>query len=153
MNYSHLQGKSFWGFKYAFKGLWYAIKNESHFRFHIAAFVGTGMFTEYFDLTRTEYMFFALAVALVLICELVNTAIENAVDISAQEFNIKAQIAKDVSASFVLVAAFFALFVAAMLFLNKDLLANLLDTFTRPKYIIYYILTIIFVRGIGKNGK
>ena len=128
MNYSHLQGKSFWGFKYAFKGLWYAIKNESHFRFHIAAFVGTGMVTEYFDLTRTEYMFFALAVALVLIC-------------------------KDVSASFVLVAAFFALFVAAMLFLNKDLLANLLDTFTRPKYIIYYILTIIFVRGIGKKWK
>ena len=153
MKHSDLQDKSFWGFKYAFKGLWYAIKNESHFRFHIAAAVGTGMFTEYFDLNRTEYMFFALAVCLVLICELINTANENIVDLTTDTFHPQAESAKDISAAFVLVSAFFALFVAAMLFLRDGLLNSLLDTFTRPKYIIYYILTIIFVRGIKKNGK
>ena len=152
MKPSDLQGKSFWGFKYALCGLWYAIKKESHFRFHICAAIGTFMFTEYFNLKDYEYIFLVLTYALVLICELINTAIENVVDLCTKEYRLNAKVAKDVSAGFVLLSAFFALFVAAMIFLRKELPMYLAATLTRPKYIIFYILTILFVRG-RKNGK
>ena len=152
MKQSDLQGKSFWGFKYAFKGLWYAICSQSHLRFHLCAVVGTLMFTEYYNFSKTEYMFLVLAYALVIICELINTAIENTVDLYTKDYNLNAQIAKDVSAGFVLVSAFFALFVAAFLFLDKKLLLNLANTFTKIKYIVFYILTILFIRG-RKNDK
>ena len=152
MKLSDLQDKSFWGFKYAFKGLGYAICTERHLRFHICAVLGTLMFTEYYSFGLREYFFLTLTYTLVIICELINTAIENIVDLCTGEYNHKAQIAKDVSAGFVLVSAIFALFVAVMLFLNKDLLANLADTFTKAKYIVYHIATILFIRG-RKNGK
>lgn len=147
MKHCRLRDRSFWGFKYAFKGIWRTICTESHFRFHISAAVGTSMFTEYFELSRTDYMFLGLAIVLVLASELVNTALENTVDLCTAEYRPKAETAKDASAGFVLVCALFAILVAAMLFLKENLLASLMDIFTRPKYILYFVLTIIFVRG------
>jgi len=150
-----LQDRSFWGFKYAFSGIWYAIKTESHFRFHICAAIGTTMFTEYFDLSRYDYLFLFLAISLVLSSELINTTIEHTVDLITQEYSLKAKVAKDVSASFVLVTSIFALCVAKVLFLGKGILIeSLLDAFTNGKYIIFFIITVIFVHGgIFKNER
>ncbi len=140
--------KSFWGFKYAIEGLFNAIRTERHFRFHICAAAGTLMFTEYFELSRYDYGFLVLAIVLVMSAELINTAIEHTVDLCTEVYSVKAKIAKDTSAAFVLITALFALFVAAMLFLGKGLLrSSLLDIFKRPKYILFFIFTVIFVHG------
>lgn len=147
MKHCRLRDRSFWGFKYAFKGIWRTLCTESHFRFHISAAVGTVMFTEYFKLSRADYMFLALAITLMLASELVNTALENTVDLCADEYRPKAEIAKDAAAGFVLICAFFALAVAAMLFLKPNLISSLAHIFTRPKYLVYFILTVIFIRG------
>lgn len=143
-----LRDRSFWGFKYAFAGLWHTIKTESHFRFHICAGIGTTMFTEYFDMTKYDYAFLFLAIALVLSSELINTAIEHTVDLCAEGYSLKAKAAKDASAAFVLVSSLFALCVAAMLFAGQGILIeSLIDIFTKVKYIIFFVLTVIFVHG------
>lgn len=51
-------------------------------------------------------MVICLTVAMVIICEMFNTAIEVVVDLIEEKYNIKAKIIKDVSAGAVLVAAF-----------------------------------------------
>ncbi len=146
--------KAWWGFRYAISGLWYAIRTESHFRFHICAAIGTFMFTEYYDFTRYDYAFLALAIVLVFGAELVNTAIEHTVDLCTKEYSEYAKRAKDISAAFVLVFSIYALFTAALLFLKpKILFYAFLDMFTRFRYIAFFVLTILFVRGIGIKEK
>ena len=146
------QDRSFWGFKYAFQGLWHVLRTESHFRFHICAAVGTAMFTEYYDFSRYDYIFLALAVILVLSSELINTAVEHTVDLCISEYSPLAKTAKDASAAFVLVCSFFALAVAAMLFLRDGILPGaLLDILTRVKYIVFFVFTVIFVKYFRKK--
>lgn len=154
MKNSLSKGKSCWGFKYAVRGLVHTIRTESHFRFHICAAVGTLMFTEYYDFTKYDYAFLLLAIFLVLGAEIVNTAIEHTVDICTREYCDKAKWAKDASAGFVLVASIYALCTAFVLFWDTELLfASLLNIFTRVKYIVFFILTFVFVSGIGIKEK
>lgn len=57
-----------------------------------------------------------LAIAFVIIAELVNTAVENAVDTATSGYAVTAKRAKDAAAGAVLAAAFFAVLVGVVLF-------------------------------------
>ena len=144
------QDKSYWGFRYAISGLWYVIRKESHFRFHICAAIGTAMFTEYYKLSKLNYALLAIAIVLVLSAEIMNTAVEHVVDLCTNEYHEKAKRAKDVSAAFVLVCSIFAIYVAYVIFFDtKILFESLINTFTRVKYIVFYVFTFFFVWGKG----
>ena len=148
------QGKSFWGFRYALEGLYCTIREESHMRFHICAAIGTTMFTEYYDFSKYDYGLLFIAIAFVLITELANTSAEHLVDLCTDEYKTDAKKAKDTAAAFVLVAAMFSLAVAYILFFDtKILFPSLLNIFTRPKYIIFFVLTVLFVIKGGKNER
>ena len=154
MKNSPSKDKSYWGFKYALSGLWNTIRTESHFRFHICAAVGTTMFTEYYDFTRYDYALLFMAIFFVLGAELVNTALEHTVDLCTNEYHEKAKRAKDVAAGFVLVSAIYALFTAVILFWEPKLLfSSLADIFTKVKYIVFFVLTVVFVTGVGIKEK
>lgn len=154
MNNSPLKDKAYWGFKYALRGLWHTIRTESHMRFHICAAAGTLMFTEYYDFTRYDYAFLVLAIFLVLGAEIVNTAIEHTVDLCTDKYHEKAKRAKDAAAGFVLFASMYAIFTAFMLFGEPNLLfASLSDIFTKVKYIVFFVLTFLFVWGVGIKEK
>ena len=103
-------------FYYAFRGLWYCIKNERNMRIHITAAVLVSLFAVIYGLTRTQFAILSLTFGLVMMCELLNTAIEARVDLSTDAYDHIARIAKDVAAGAVLVCAFAALAVAAALF-------------------------------------
>ena len=146
------QDKSFWGFKYAFCGIYRAITEESHLRFHICAAVGTTMFTEYYDFSKYDYLYLFLAIFIVIITELINTAIEHTVDLCTDKYSEIAKKAKDVSAAFVLVAAVYSLVTAYVLFFDTNVLFGaLIDIFTKPKYIVFFVLTVLFVVKGGKK--
>jgi diacylglycerol kinase (ATP) len=55
--------------------------------------------------SRIELVMVISAISLVFICEIINTAVERAVDTATQEYHPIAKIAKDVAAGAVLVAA------------------------------------------------
>ena len=75
---------------------------------------------------KIELLLLFFCIALVLITELFNTALEAAVDIGVQSFDPLAGLAKDVAAGAVLVAAINAVLVASVLFATSPRLGHLL---------------------------
>lgn len=70
-------------------------------------------------LRAVEWAVLALAIGLVLVAELCNTAIEAAVDVACPDFHDLARLAKDASAGAALVAALTSVAVGVFLFLPR----------------------------------
>ena len=60
-----------------------------------------------------------MTIALVIICELFNTAVEGIVDVIVDVYHPKAKIIKDVAAGAVLVSAFVSMLVGYFIFFDK----------------------------------
>jgi diacylglycerol kinase (ATP) len=69
-----------------------------------------------FDVSRLELIALLLAIAFVLIAEMINTAIEAAVDVASTSFDPMAKLAKDIGAGAVLIAAINAIAVGYLVF-------------------------------------
>lgn len=106
-------------FLFAFKGLAYAFKTQLNFRIHCFFTVAAVVLGLYAQLNFSEWLWISLAIALVIILELINTAIEVLVDLISPEQNFKAGSIKDLSAAAVLVAGLFALVVGLIIFVPK----------------------------------
>lgn len=105
-------------FKYAWAGVSYAFITQRNFRIHtfmgIVA-VGLGLILH---LATVEMAILVLTSALVMVLELLNTALESVVDLAVgQSFHKLAKVAKDCAAGAVLIAAIAALLVASFLIL------------------------------------
>ena len=111
--------KFFKSFKYAFSGLSYAFSTQVNFKFHMVAVLSSVITGWVLKLTTAEWLWIMAAIAIVLISELLNTAIEVLVDLVSPSYHEKAKIVKDVSAGAVLVAAVFALLVGLIIFIPK----------------------------------
>ena len=103
--------KLFRSFVYAFKGVYNTIKTERNMRIHITCLIYMFSilgFTDWFTLDRTDWAILVVASGTVIACEVINTAVENAVNLATQEYNKFAETAKDAAAGAVLVSAAFA---------------------------------------------
>ena len=106
-------------FGYAFKGLGYAAKTQLNFRIHLLATL-VAVFAGYaLHISVNEWLWVALSIALVLITELVNTALEFLTDLVSPGYNELAGRVKDIGAGAVVVAAVFALVTGLIIFLPK----------------------------------
>lgn len=77
-------------------------------QFHFSVGLLTFILALVFELPKVELLFILLAVTLVIVTELINTAVEKAVDLAMPDRHPLAKIAKDVAAASVLVSAVFA---------------------------------------------
>lgn len=118
--------KFFKAFVYAWQGILHAVKTQRNFRFHIAAAVYVTVFSFFYEFTRGEYVLLMLTFSAVISAELVNTAIEAAVDLCSPEQHRLAKIAKDAAAGAVLVAAIFAVVVGILLFGDISVIKEIL---------------------------
>jgi undecaprenol kinase len=96
-------------FGYAFAGLGAAWRTQRNLRIHAAAAVGVVAVGVLLRLPPLSWALLALAMGLVLTAELLNTALEAAVDLVSPEDHPLAKQAKDVAAAAVLVASLAAL--------------------------------------------
>ena len=99
----------------AIEGVIYSVKTQRHMRYHLVAALGVLLVSLAVNITRTEFILLSLAIILVLITEMLNTAIEVAVDMISEEYHPKAKIAKDIAAGGVLVASIGALILAYLI--------------------------------------
>lgn len=104
-------------FKHALDGVVTALRTQPNFKVHlslalIAVVIG---FLRHLDFT--QWAILSIVIALGLAIELINTAIEFAVDLITEERRLLAQYAKDVSAAAMLVYALGAIIVAIWLFI------------------------------------
>ena len=111
-------------FVYAFKGITFGILNERNMRVHFTCLAYMIFFLlryDFFVVTRTQAAILALAAALVIVAEYINTAVERAVDTASKgEISDSARIAKDTAAGAVLVAALFAVAVGIIILYQPD---------------------------------
>ena len=109
----------FKSFQFAFEGAWVAFKKGRNFRIQVGVGVLALALGFILKLTPYEFVDLVLIISLVLILELLNTAIESMVDMVSPEIRAEAKIAKDVSAAAVLIASIGSILIAAFIFLPK----------------------------------
>ncbi|MDN5363207.1 MAG: undecaprenol kinase [Eubacteriales bacterium] len=98
-------------FAAALRGIGEAIKEERNMRVHVAAAAGVAVYIAVTRPEKVELFFLLLAIFLVLITEMINTALERTVDLATDEYRELARQAKDAAAGAVLLAAVFAVLV------------------------------------------
>jgi diacylglycerol kinase (ATP) len=101
-----------WSFNYAIEGVVYALRTQRNMRIHVAAAVLTLIAALVLQVGTMGLVAIVFAISLVFITELVNTALEAAVDLAITTYDPLAKVAKDVAAGAVLAAATNALVVA-----------------------------------------
>jgi diacylglycerol kinase len=113
---SHAQGKFLKAFAFAFRGIRSAFLEQRNLRIHaaVAALALTGGF--YFGIRAVEWCIVLLSIALVIGLEMVNSALENVVDLVTRERHPLAGKAKDMAAGAVLFASVIAAVVGVIIF-------------------------------------
>jgi len=106
-------------FRFAFNGIKKLIKNEHNARIHIVALIcviGLGVF---FKIELTEWIALTIVSGLVILMELLNTAVERLADFVESDWNEKIGIIKDYCAGAVLISAIISLIVGGLIFIPK----------------------------------
>lgn len=133
-------------FNYAISGIIYALKTQRNMRIHLFVALLVLFTSSFFDFSATEVLLILFAIVLVIIAELVNTAIESTVDLVTLDYHPLAKIAKNVAAGAVLVAAVNSVVVGYLVFFKR------FEDFTRvvlfkarntPRYVFFISLAIV----------
>lgn len=103
-------------FGYAWEGIVYALKNDQNFRVHILAAIIVILFSLFFKVSPFEMGILGVMIILVIVAEMINTAIENMVNLITKEYHLEAKIAKDVASGMVLVTSIGAFIVGLLIF-------------------------------------
>ena len=106
-------------FNAAIEGVIYTFKYERNMKIHYVIAVVVLLISLFLNLSRVEMMILLLSISLVIVSEMFNTAVENAVDLTTNEIHPLAKIAKDVAAGGVLIASLNAVAVGYLIFYNK----------------------------------
>ena len=104
-------------FRHALDGIKMIVKTERNMKIHLVMTILVILCSVLFGLTASEKAIVISLCALVICAELVNTAIENAVDMGTAVFNMYAKRAKDAAAGAVLVISFGALIAGLIIFI------------------------------------
>ena len=104
---------------YGFNGILYTLKHERNMVIHFLVMVLVIIAGIVFEISFVEWGVCFVLFALVLSLELMNTALENVVDLVTEEKKPKAKIAKDAAAGAVLVAVIFAVIIGISIFLPR----------------------------------
>jgi diacylglycerol kinase (ATP) len=139
-------------FNVAFDGVIHVLRTQRNMRLHFLVAAGVLVAALSFDVGRMELIALLLAIAFVLIAEMVNTAIEAAVDVASTSFDPMAKLAKDIAAGAVLIAAINAVAVGYLVFSGAvaERSSRFLDRLSNAPAeltLIALVLTIIVVLG------
>ncbi len=109
-------------FGYAFEGLRLSVMVDQNVRFHLAVGVLVFISALLLKVSTAEILFVVFAIFFVIICEMLNTAIEEMTNLIKKEHSEEARVAKDIAAAAVLLSALFALIVGIVVLVPRLLL-------------------------------
>lgn len=107
------------GFDHAWEGVVRAVRTQRNMRFHTLAAVAVLVASAVFRVSLGEFVVLLFAITLVLVCEMVNTAVEAVVDLASPDFHPLAKLAKDAAAGAVLIASIGAALVGILIFAGE----------------------------------
>lgn len=140
-------------FKFAFRGIFFCIKNERNMRIHLTAAAYVLTFSVFYNFSSSQYLIIFLTIGMVLSAEALNTAVEALVNLETQSYDSLARIAKDAAAGAVLICAAFAFVVGIILYLKPDIIAHIINFLLQNVFWgILFILSLpasaVFIFGI-----
>lgn len=106
-------------FKYAFRGLWWLIREEPNAWIHLTVTIVLIPVCFWLRLSRIDWTLIVICIGLVLAMELVNSAIERMADKISPERDPDIGKIKDLSAGAVLISAIAAAIVALIILVPK----------------------------------
>lgn len=112
------QRNLFQSFKYATKGLTFAIKNERNMRLHCIIAVVVIIVAAVLKISHTDWILLIFTITFVFIAEIINTAFELLLDhLHCDQYHATVKVLKDISAGGVLIAAINAAVIGCIIFL------------------------------------
>ena len=105
--------------KYAAKGFWILITSENSIIAQVMIGLVMTIIGFIVNISATEWLFQIFAIALVLVAESLNTAIEKVADFIHPEYHKKIGLIKDVSAGAAFFAAIFAVIIGLIIYIPK----------------------------------
>jgi len=137
-------------FNFAIEGVIHVLRTQRNMRLHFAAAVVVIVVAVAVGVSKIELSVLLISIAFVLVAEMINTAIEGAIDAATTAFDPMAKLAKDIAAGAVLIAAVNAVAVGYLVFAGKaaDKTAEVLDRVrSAPAQItlVALVLTVIIV--------
>ena len=103
-------------FNYAFEGIIHVLRTQRNLRIHFLVAILVFGAAVAVGVTRLQLIALVLAIAFVLVAEMLNTAIEGVIDVSTTSFDPNAKLAKDIAAGAVLIASITAVAVGYLVF-------------------------------------
>jgi diacylglycerol kinase (ATP) len=139
-------------FNFAFEGIIHVLRTQRNMRIHFAVAAVVLVAALAVGVDRLELIVLMLAIAFVLITEMVNTAVEGAVDVATTSFDPMAKLAKDIAAGAVLIASTVAVAVGYLVFSDRvasgsSRLLDRLSDAPAELTLIALVLTTIIVLG------
>src|SRR5919199_4458227 len=137
-------------FNFAFEGIIHVLRTQRNMRIHFAVAVAVLVAALATGVSRLELIALLLAIAFVLIAEMINSALEAAIDVATTSFDPLAKLAKDIAAGAVLIATVNAVAVGYLVFSaqvadRSSRLLNELRDAPAKLTLIALVLTIIVV--------
>ena len=137
-------------FNYAFEGIIHVLRTQRNMRIHFAIAVAVIVFALIVNVTKLELIALLISITFVLISEMMNSAVEAAIDIATTSFDPMAKLAKDVAAGAVLIASTNAVAVGYLVFAGKvaDRSAHLLDRLRQAPAELTLVALVLTVIGV-----
>jgi len=137
-------------FNFAIEGVIHVLRTQRNMRLHFAAAVAVIVVAVAVGVSKIELSLLLVSIAFVLVAEMINTAVEGAIDAATTSFDPMAKLAKDIAAGAVLIASVNAVAVGYLVFAGKaaDKTAEVLDRVrSAPAQItlVALVLTVIIV--------
>lgn len=106
-------------FNNAIEGILYTFKHERNMKIHYLCAILVLVGSLFFEISRTEMIILIILIGQVVMFEMVNTAIEKAIDGITTEIHPLLKVAKDVAAGAVLISSMIAVICGYLLFSDK----------------------------------
>jgi diacylglycerol kinase (ATP) len=137
-------------FNYAIEGVVHVLRTQRNLRIHFVVAVAVLVVAVAVGVSKLELIVLLISIAFVLVAEMINTAIESAIDAATTSFDPMAKLAKDIAAGAVLIASVNAVAIGYLVFAGKaaDKSARVLDRLRNAPAeitLIALVLTVIIV--------
>jgi diacylglycerol kinase (ATP) len=106
-------------FNYAFEGVIHVLRTQRNMRIHFLIAAGVLVAGVIVGVRRFELIALLLAIAFVLLTEMINTAIEHTIDVATTSFDPMAKLAKDIAAGAVLISSVNAVAIGYLVFAHR----------------------------------
>ncbi len=147
-------------FNRAAKGIIFCLRTQRNFRIHLLAALLVLFSSLWFHITKEEFLLVLTAIFLVLVAEIINTAIEVTIDLITRDYHPLAAVAKNVAAGGVMLTAVMAVVIGYIVFFPRvnPLIPKIVEILRNsPVYLTFIalalviVVVVIFKTGTGKG--